>query len=267
MSEAFLSYRYNDAASSAYEYFWNDFCDWYVEATKLSTKSTDASLADVNKEKDRAATILLDVLVKSLQLLHPLLPFVTEEIYRKLPDEARQNAADMLITSAYPEYDERLSFPKVEKIFGDLQSLIGLVRTLRSECGIPPDKKLHTIIQTGGALAEAFGENDGLIKLLAGIGELEIKPSAGRPSGSIGMAGNGFEVFVFVAGAVDTAALKKKFLHDLEKDQKYIDSLRGKLANEQFIKNAPEQLVEEQKVKLEETLKRTEKFANYLRDI
>jgi valyl-tRNA synthetase len=74
-------------------------------------------------------------------------------------------------------------------------------------------------------------------------------------------------VFAFVAEAVDTAALKKKFNSDLERDKKYIEGLRAKLANEQFVKNAPEQLVEEQKTKLDETLKRTEKFTSYLRDL
>ncbi len=81
------------------------------------------------------------------------------------------------------------------------------------------------------------------------------------------MAGTGFEVFVFVAEAVDTVTLKKKFNSDLEKDKKYIEGLRAKLANEQFVKNAPEQLVEEQKSKLDESLKRTEKFTSYLRDL
>jgi valyl-tRNA synthetase len=81
------------------------------------------------------------------------------------------------------------------------------------------------------------------------------------------MTASGFEVFVFVSEAVDTAALKKKFSNDLERDQKYIESLRAKLANEQFTKNAPAQLVAEQKTKLEETLLRTEKFASYLRNL
>jgi len=267
MSEAFLSYRYNDAAQTSYEYFWNDFCDWYVEATKLSLKNGEEA------EKDRAATVLLDVLSKSLRLLHPLLPFVTEEIYQKLPLVIREPQGKLLVNSRYPEYDEKFSCPEEEKSFSLLQSLVGMARTLRSECGITPDKKLRALVRSSlkeSAQEKTFRQNEDLIKLLSGIGELEIAASgetAERPAGSIGMAGTGFEVFVFVAEAADTAALKKKFISDLERDKKYIEGLRAKLANEQFVKNAPAQLVEEQKNKLDETLKRTEKFSGYLRDL
>jgi valyl-tRNA synthetase len=258
--ESFLSYRYNDAAQISYEFFWNDFCDWYVEATKLSVKSGN------DAEKDRATTVLLDVLAESLRLLHPLLPFVTEEIYQKLPNV---QGTGQLITAQYPDYDEKRYSQEEEKNFASLQSLVGMVRTLRSECGITSEKKLRIMVRAGKEKEKPFRENEALIKLLAGIEEMSIEPenSAGaeRPAGSIGMAAAGFEVFVFIAEAVDTAALKKKFSNDLERDNKYIESLRIKLANEQFVKNAPANLVAEQKTKLEETLLRTEKFASYIR--
>jgi valyl-tRNA synthetase len=259
MREAFLSYRYNDAAQTAYEFFWNDFCDWYVEATKLFTKGEDEA------EKDRATTVLLDVLTQSLKLLHPLLPFVTEEIYQKLP-----NASGMLINSRYQEYDENRFCPEQEKNFASLQSLVGMIRTLRSECGITPEKKLRALVRAGAETEKPFIENDGLIKLLAGIGDLQIERAANdtsRPQGFIGMAGTGFEVFVFVAEAVDTQALKRKFSSDLERDFKYIEGLRAKLANEQFVKNAPPDLVAEQRIKLEEAQMRTEKLKYYLKDL
>jgi len=266
MREAFLSYRYNDAAGTAYEFFWNDFCDWYVEATKLSTKGGDEA------EKDRSTTVLLDVLSQSLRLLHPLLPFVTEEIYQKLPVNSKSSdAKTLLINAQYPIFDEKRNDPLQEKNFAALQSLVGMARTLRSECGITPEKKLRILIRAGAELETIFRENEGLIKLLAGAGELQIEgasgTSSGRPAGSIGLAGTGFEIFVFVAEAVDTAALKKKLSGDLERDRKYIESIRVKLANEQFVKNAPSELVEEQRNKLEESVRRTEKLAGYLRDL
>ena len=278
MREAFLSYKYNDAAQTAYEFFWNDFCDWYVEATKISMKGGSDS------EKDRAATVLLDVLTQSLKLLHPLLPFVTEEIYQKIIGEGLGVGSEelgvrsvecgnekevMLICQLYPDFDEARHSPEDEKNFSALQSVVGMIRNLRAECGITPDKKLRVTLRTSDELNKPFRENESLIKLLGSIGDLEIDNGANakRPEGSIGMAGSGFEVFVFVAQAVDTNALKKKFTSDIEKDRKYIESLRGKLANEQFIKNAPETLVEEQKSKLKEAILRTEKFENFLKDL
>jgi len=263
MREAFFSYRFNDAAQTAYEFFWNDFCDWYVEATKLSIKSGDDS------EKDRAAAVLLDVLESSLRLLHPLLPFVTEEIYQKLPTVNTQSAeSKFLICRQYPDYSEERYSQEEEKNFAALQQLVGMIRTLRSECGITPEKRLRVTVRAGSGTKGTFDINADLIKLLAGIGELSVEePAQGRPSGSVGMAASGFEIFVFIAEAADTAALKKKFANNLEKDRKYIDSLRAKLANEQFVKNAPAELVAEQKQKLEEAISRTGKFENYLRDL
>ncbi|MDR0302828.1 MAG: valine--tRNA ligase, partial [Treponema sp.] len=174
----------------------------------------------------------------------------------------------LLINSRYPEYDEKFSCAEEEKNFANMQSLVGMVRTLRSECGITPEKKLHVLVRAAQEQANPFRQNEGLIKLLAGIGDLQIEAAKeGRPAGSIGMAGSGYEVFVFVAEAVDTQALKKKLSGDLERDLKYIDGLRAKLANEQFVKNAPASLVDEQRGKLEETLKRTEKLGNYLKDL
>ncbi|MDR1252522.1 MAG: valine--tRNA ligase [Treponema sp.] len=267
MEEAFLSYRYNDAAQTAYEYFWNDFCDWYVEATKLSMKGQNTA------EKDRALTVLLDVLAESLRLLHPLLPFVTEEIYGKLP-----NARELLITSPYPKYDEKRHDPSAERDCIFLRELVRIVRTLRAECAIAPEKKLRVLARTGGDHEQTLRQNEELVKLLTGTGEMEIcagvsdNMSAGggeskRPAGSIGLVGAGFEVFVFIAEAVDTAALKQKLGKDLERDRKFIQGLRAKLANEQFIKNAPAELAAAEKVKLEESLKRTDKIESYLRDL
>jgi valyl-tRNA synthetase len=263
MEDAFLSYRFNDAAQTAYEFFWNDFCDWYVEATKLSVK-TGSDINEGAAEKDRAATVLLDVLAESLRLLHPLLPFVTEEIYGKLP-----NVKGLLITAPYPQFNEKRCYSEEERQFAFLQEFVRKIRTLRSECTITPEKKLRVMVQLGGEQVQTLRQGEGLVKLLAGIGELEIEmgKDGTRPAGSIGVVGSGFEAFVFIAEAVDIAVLKQKFNKDLERDRKFIGSLRVKLANEQFVQKAPPELVTAEKIKLEECLARTGKIELYLRDM
>jgi valyl-tRNA synthetase len=268
MQESFLSYRFNDAAQTAYEYFWNDFCDWYVEATKLSIKDGDET------EKDRATTVLLGVLAESLRLLHPLLPFVTEEIYGKLPDEF---TGGLLITSPYPAYTSERDDAEAEKKFGFLQELVRLIRTLRSECTVPPEKKIRVRVNVRAQASDESGDyvfltqNAPVVKLLAGIGEIQIYDDTayggGKPEGSIGLAGDGFEAFVFIAAAVDMEVLKKKFAKELEKDLKFIHTLTGKLENENFLKNAPPELVESERRKLEEAVARTSKTEVWLKEM
>jgi valyl-tRNA synthetase len=271
ITEALLSYRYNDAAQGAYEFFWNDFCDWYVEASKLSIKS------GADDEKDRATTVLLDVLVESLRLLHPLLPFVTEEIYGKLSTATGIAApgndgapAAMLINAAYPVYNEARRDPQAEADFAFLQELVVTVRTLRSECAITPEKKLRVLVRPGEAGEKLLDENAELVKLLAGIGTLELSPGereGSRPQGSIALVGSSFEAFVYIAGAADLAQLQQKFARDIEKDRKFINTLKAKLGNENFVKNAPPDLVAGEQQKLADAQERTAKLESYIRDM
>jgi valyl-tRNA synthetase len=269
MEEAFLSYRYNDAAQTAYEYFWNDFCDWYVEATKLSMRAGDGP------EQDRAVTVLLDVLASSLRLLHPLLPFVTEEIYGRLPPECRASGETgagengLLILAPYPQYDEAKDDPGGEKNFAFLQELVRQIRTVRSECTVPPEKKIRALVCLRDEWAPVLRENEGLVKLLAGIGDLETAPGApaARPFGAVGLVGQGFEVFVFITDAVDMGVLKQKFSRELEKDRRFTGGLEAKLENRQFLANAPPELVAGEKIKLAEAQKRIEKLEAYIRDM
>ncbi|MDR0707085.1 MAG: valine--tRNA ligase [Treponema sp.] len=268
VSAAFLSYRYNDAASAAYEYFWNDFCDWYVEATKLSFRAAGGA---ADEEKDRAATVLLDALAESLRLLHPLLPFVTEEIYGFLP-----NAGGLLITAPYPEYDEKRNAPETEAQFAFLQDIIRSIRTLRSECAVPSEKKVTALIKVAerSGFEKSLAEHADLIKALANVGELAIDAAlagaeAGgkRPKQAIGLAGTGFEAFVHIAGAVDLDFLKRKFSKERDKDTQFIASLQTKLSNEDFLQRAPPELIAGERRKLEETLKRVDKITSYIRDM
>ena len=270
MEEAFLSYRFNDAAQIVYEFFWNDFCDWYVEATKLSMKEDTPP-----PEKDRAATVLLDVLAESLRLLHPLLPFITEEIYGKLPEEFRKSsgagaAKGLLITAPYPVFKKDRDNPGAEKDFSFLQELIRMIRTLRSECTIAPDTKIRVLTRIKEENYNFLSENAALVKLLANIGDLEIEKlslSGEKPGGSIALAGAGFEAFVYIAEAVDLSVLKQKFSKELEKDKKYISALSLKLENENFLKNAPSVLVEGERYKLEETLSRISRKESWLKEM
>lgn len=265
-ASALESYRYNDAAQTVYEYFWNDFCDWYVEATKLSFKNGDET------EKDRAVSVLLNVLEESLRLLHPLLPFVTEEIYRFLPENCvtgGKKKADKLITAPYPLFSEERVDSCSEERFTSLQEIVRLVRALRTECGIDPAFKIKVaLFVEKGSPAEAAKEKTDIICLLAGLSGVDFLESPkNKAKGSIGTVGKGFEAFIVPGEGADPEKMVQKFKKELEKEEGNFSKLKGKLSNEKFVANAPAEVVEGEKEKLNEIQRRIEKLKAYVSEL
>ncbi len=271
---ALESYRYNDAATAVYEFFWNNFCDWYVEATKLSFKNGD------EHEKDRQVSVLLNVLEESLRLLHPFIPFVTEEIYSKLPRkeliENRKAAgeqkilptdtySDLLTTAPFPEPNDARVNEKITSRFNVLQDLIRSVRGLRNECGIDPAFKINLAIQiVPGSDAEVCREKVEMIQLLAGLSAVEFVSE--KPASSIGTVGTGFEAFIILDDNIDKETLKKHFDKDLAKAQGDAQKIEFKL-NGKFAEHAPADVVQTERDKLEEFKRRIEKLNSYIEEL
>lgn len=269
--EALEGYRYNDAASALMEFFWNEFCDWYVEATKLNFWNGD------DKEKDRQASVLLNILEESLRLLHPYLPFVTEEIYGKLPlaeiVESRKNAGDnkivsnstyngMLINAPYPEYTDTRENADVAKRFDALKDLIQKVRALRADCGIDPANKINlAVIVTKGSEAEVCKEKVDMIKLLAGLANVEFVEA--KPQSSIGTVGTGFEAFILIDENINKDQLIARFKKTIETEKGYAAKSQAKLGGS-FAQHAPQEVVQAEKDKLEESLRMIEKLESYI---
>lgn len=263
---AFEGYRYNEAAQGCYEFFWNTFCDWYVEGTKLSYKNGDEA------EKNRITSVLLAVLEESLRLLHPVLPFVTEEIYQKLPASCAAGGtrrAEALIVADYPSYNASRVDTAAAARFGALQNMVRLTRALKAECGIDPQLKLHLALFVEPASpAAAALDNAELIKLLAGVGQIDfIRSAAEKPANSIGAVGVGFEVFIVTGTEVDRTQLAVRFTKELEKGKQEVIRLEKKLADTHFMTHAPAEVVEGEREKLHEAERRIEKFTVYLRDL
>jgi valyl-tRNA synthetase len=264
-------YRYNDAASAVYEFFWNKFCDWYVEATKLSFKHGD------DHEKDRQVSVLLNVLEESLRLLHPFIPFVTEEIYGKLPlaeiivNRSKAGAQkvlsnslykDMLITAPYPEYDAARDDENITRRFDTLQDLIRNIRGLRNECGIDPAFKINVaLLIEKGSDAEVCREKIEMIQLLAGLANIEFVDA--KPAKSIGTVGTGYEAFILMDENLDTNTLMLHFTKDLEKEKKDAEKLEGKLAGK-FAQFAPAEVVQAERDNLAAIKRRIEKLTGYI---
>ncbi len=257
VEDAFETYRFNDASSAVYEYFWNDFCDWYIELSKLSLYSED------EREKDRIATLLLDILEESLRLLHPFLPFITEEIYQKLPEHDFS-----IIRARYPSFSPGRRDNGTEKRFGYVMELTRAIRTIRSEFTIAPEKKVNAtvIVQGNGKVEEIFEQFSPHIKLLAGVENLAIeKERKGEIRNALPAMGNGFEVFIATEGLIDIPREMERLKKTRNKLKQDISRSRGKLENKAFLQKAPKAVIAGEREKLERLKVNLEKVEHYIK--
>lgn len=271
---ALETYRYNDAASSVYEYFWNEFCDWYVEATKLSFKNGDEA------EKDRAASVLLNLLEENLRLLHPFLPFVTEEIYGKLPlleiAKSRASLRDtgiisrtsycgMLIAAPFPEEESARENDANAKRFSILQELIKNIRALRAECGIDAGAKITiAIFIENEKEAGIVREKSALIELLSGVKKIDYV-SEKLPS-SLAAFADSCEAFLLFDETIDKEKLKNRFQKDLKDAENLKERSAAKLSGK-FAAYASKELVDAEKEKLSSQIERIKKLTSYLKNL
>ncbi|RKX86564.1 MAG: valine--tRNA ligase, partial [Spirochaetes bacterium] len=251
---AMASYRFDDMAHAVYEYFWNDYCDWYVESAKIGLYGDDED------EKNRTATMLIHVLKESLKLLHPFLPFITEEIWGKLPGDKKP-----LIVTAYPEVDESLEDAEAETAFGIMKELVTGIRTLRSEFTVPPSKQVKVRVEAAGGTAEALNETLDIAGMLVRSDDFTLMESGVSLDGSLAVVGRGFTAHVFIKDLIDVDAAVQRFRKSLDKTVKLIEAKKKKLSNENFVSRAPEDIILKEKASLAEMEDTVERSAAYLK--
>ncbi len=259
---ALEGYRFNEAAQAVYEFIWSDFCDWYIEAAKLSLNADDA-------EKDRIVTLLLSFLGESLKLAHPFLPLITEEIFQKLPART-ERAADKpasIMVQPYPVVDPLRNDPAAAARFATLQDLVRAVRTIRAEFTVPPDRRIDvTVVTEPGAAAKTIFEGGAaLIAHLAGTRTLLFQEQRPTAPGALSAAGKGFEAFVFIREAIDAEKESARLTRDKEKAAGDIRRIKEKLSNASFVERAPKEVVDREREKLEEIARLIDKIDGYLR--
>ncbi len=256
VEKAMKVYRFNDATQAVYDFFWNDFCDWYIEASKASLYS------DSEAEQNRAVTLLLDILAESMRLLHPFLSFLTEEIYQKLP-----NTEGYVISESYPVFNKSKSDEHAEIYFSTLQDVVKKIRTLRSEFSLPPEKKVRVVIKTdeGLAAAQYLIEQKNLIAKFINASEVHFNHEAViSTEGSVPVAGMNFEAFVFIRDAVDVPQEIAKLEKERVKVMKQLDGVNKKLANEKFLKSAPKAVIAKENGKKVEFTEKIQKIDRHL---
>ena len=241
IDKAMEGYRFNDAAQAVYAFFWNDFCDWYVEAAKQRL------LGGSDEEKDLGVSIMLDLLAKSMRLMHPFLSFVSEEIWQQLP-----TTEGMLVSQSFPTVDPSLDFASEEALVGQLQEAVRIVRATRSQLSIAPERKFQVVIRPSADFkgVELFGEEADLMASFMGASSLvidregKVDVSSAFPASAIG-----YEVFSFVREAIDVDAEIVRLEGEIAKARKSLEGSLKKLENPAFIQNAKPEAVEKEKGK------------------
>ncbi|MBU1041686.1 MAG: valine--tRNA ligase [Proteobacteria bacterium] len=245
VESATLEYRFNDIAQSLYRFIWNEFCDWYVEMAKGDLYGEDADAKAATRK------VLLTVLSETMVLLHPVMPFVTQEIWSVLPGIENKELA----LQPYPERRPRFKSPQAARDMAFFQGVVGATRTIRTELTIDPAKKLPLIIDTadgtGTDNAQAvLTQNVHLIQSLARIESVDIGPGKTGPRASGTAIVEGSRIFVPLKGIVDFGQELTRLDKELGKLDKQLTALKGKLAAPGFANHAPAEIVAAENEKL-----------------
>ena len=249
------SYRFDLATQCAYDFFWEKFCDWYIEFCKIKLNNSKIKESEKNKIK----TSLIDLMEKSLVLLHPVMPFITEEIWQDFR----------------PLHNSRLKsisqkkFPVVSKILKDfseirlLQEVITGIRNIRSEMLIPQKIRVNISTSKSGSLLKLLKKNKNYIDEMAGVNKILELPSKVPPSAIILIGKE--RIYLPLEGLIDVQSEKNRSQKNLEKLTKSIQSLDSQLKNKKFIKNAPKSLIKERKIQLKESTEKIKKLSDHLK--
>ena len=236
------SYELGVAAGKIYDFIWDSYCDWYIELTKPRLNSDD------EESKLAAQKVLLYVLTEILKLLHPFMPFITEEIWQALPHEG-----EALMIERYPEFKAELDFPEDEQNFEMVMTAIKAVRARRSEMNVPPSRKAHLIIAT--ERTAAFEAGVSYICKLAYASEVSVLTAPPeKTDGMVSVVTDNARMFMPMAELVDMEKEKARMEKELANAEKQMAGQIAKLSNENFVTRAPENVVNaerEKKAKLE----------------
>ncbi|GIW43916.1 MAG: valine--tRNA ligase [Candidatus Binatia bacterium] len=233
-------FRFNEAALGLYQFLWHEYCDWYIEMSKLPLAKADS------EDAMRTRAVLVEVLDQGLRLLHPIMPFVTEEIWQHLP-LARPTASIMV--APFPRADERWRDTDAEDLVLRIVAAIRGVRNLRADLGLPPSQGV-TVRLPAGVGPDAQALLQAYLPLLARADTVERLREGEHPIGEPSVLVEGLgELFVPLRGLVDTREVRERLEKELAKVRKDLVQVEGKLARDDFVSRAPREVVEKEREK------------------
>ena len=248
VTSALENYDFNIAARTIYNFFWDEFCDWYIEASKPRLKT---------EERHLVQTLLVKTLDTSLRLLHPFMPFLTEELWQKLPVDG-----ESITIAKWPEVEEENIDEAAEKEFTRLMNMIRGVRNVRAEMNLPQSQRVRIFVKG----LEITDEMKLLLKTLGNIEEIAIVNEKPQKTATAYVE-ESVEVYVDLGGLIDFEKEKERLKQNMEKIKKEIDRLEKKLSNKDFLEKAPEEVVEETKERRESNRERLERLESILKDL
>ena len=243
VTENLDSYEIGVASAKVYDFLWDTYCDWYIELTKTRLNGEDEAA------KDTARNVLCYVLTELLKLLHPFMPFITEEIFQALPKQA--GAGDrFLMLAKWPEYDGALSFPEEEAAMEAVMDTIKAIRARRAEMNVPPSKKAEVLLVT--ATRSPYEQGLHFIQRLAFASEVRFADQAPADlSGQVSIVTRSAAAYLPLSELVDLAAERERIAKEKEKAENGLRIVEQKLSNEKFVSRAPEAVVNAEKEKAE----------------
>lgn len=242
-------YEFGETGRLLYDFIWDDFCDWYIEFSKLGLYGSDEAV------KTRTRAVLVYVLDRTLRLLHPFMPFLTEEIWQHLP-----HRGETIALAEWPQYDAKWEAADAVAEMRQLMDIIRAVRNVRAEVGVPPGKKIDLRIKPdNGEVLAVLERNADVLRRFCNTDELSIKLDLAVPDKAMTAVVSGAALIFPLSGLIDIA----QEIERLEKERKMLDGeverIEKKLANEGFITKAPAKVIEEEKNKLRDYADRREK--------
>ncbi|NQW09024.1 MAG: valine--tRNA ligase [Alphaproteobacteria bacterium] len=254
VAKAIEAYRFNEAASALYQFFWGTFCDWYLEFTKPILQTPDGEAEHPAAAETRAATAW--ALNRALHLLHPIMPYITEELWASFGEEAEQ----LLLARPWPDLPADLADADAAAEMGWVVRLISEVRSIRSEMNVPPGARIPLLLTGASAETEArLARHQGLITRLARLSELTTGGAV--PAGAVQGVLDEATLALPIADVIDIDQERARLNKEIGKVESEIAKIDKKLANENFVAKAPEAVIEENKDRRAEEQDRRDRLA------
>jgi len=244
VNQALTDYKFNDAANTLYAFTWHEFCDWYIELSK------DALYGDDAEAKACTQMVVFTVLEALLRLLHPLMPFITEEIWQALPGE---RPAVSLMAATYPQAADFPVFVEGSARMEAVMEIIRAIRNIRGEMDVPPGKQIGAVLDCRSEQAVAIvlaGES--YLRTLARVGELSYGVGIARPEQAATQVAGEVEILLPLAGMINLEEEEKRLQKEITKVEKDVAMFAKKLSNEAFVAKAPPEVLEKDRGKLRE---------------